>query len=195
MITPDIEARHVRDFAGTLCNSPIYYIPVNPPGGSKENRCEGNVHAVVRKFGGEAIYGWHVAEWPGVYLTGRHHVVWRSPDGQIIDATPHGMGFTHIAFVDDETLRNGFCQIPSEVHCLVDDPMVQETLAVARKLEMDLIQSDPHAEIPTLDAELLSQLQALLSQLVAKYGPEPCGGPDPELLVPRAGGTHSESLL
>ena len=101
MITPDIEAPHVRDFSERLCDSPLYYIRVNPPGGSEENRCERNVLAVVRKFGGKAIYGWHVSEWPGVYISGRHHVVWRSPDGQMIDATPHGMGFHHIAFIDD----------------------------------------------------------------------------------------------
>jgi hypothetical protein len=188
MITPDIEAPHVRDFSEHLCASPLYYIPVNPPGGSEENWCERNVLAVVRKFGGEAIYGWHVSEWPGVYISGRHHVVWRSPDGQMIDATPHGMGFHHIAFIDDARVSDGFCKSPTVVHGLADDPLIDDVLETARCLEVDLMRSEPHVEQPTPEPQLLSRLQALLEQLVARYGPEPRGGPAPELLYPRAEG-------
>jgi hypothetical protein len=182
MITPDIEAPHVRDFSARLCDSPIYYIPVNPPIGAEENWCERNVLEVVRKFGGEAVYGWHVSEWPGIYISGRHHVVWRSPDGQMIDATPHGMGFHHVAFIDDARVADEFCKVPSVDHCLVADEDVAEWL------EMGRIGSEQIARTDSLDSQLQSQLQSLLSRLEARYGPEPRGGPSPELLYPRAEG-------
>jgi hypothetical protein len=188
MITPDIDLPHVRDFAARLNDAPLCYVPVDPPGGARENFCEANVQAVVRKFQGEAVYGWHVSEWPGVYISGRHHVIWKSPDGRLIDATPHGMGFSHVAFVEDSRVRDEFCKVPTVIHGFADDPLIDDVLETARCLEVDLMRSEPHVEQPTPDPQLLSQLQALLEQLVARYGPEPRGGPPPEFVAKMSGG-------
>lgn len=49
--------------------------------------CYWNVQKQVERFGGEAIYGWLILQWPKLYVEALHHAIWKSPSGDLIDIT------------------------------------------------------------------------------------------------------------
>lgn len=63
--------------------------------------CFNNVAERVRRIGGDLVYGWAIWEWPGVFIEAEHHAVWRSPDGVLIDITPHEYPTHGVLFLPD----------------------------------------------------------------------------------------------
>lgn len=53
--------------------------------------------------GGEAVYGWCLWLFPGVWVEAEFHTVWRSSDDELIDVTPKVGGEKAIMFVIDPT--------------------------------------------------------------------------------------------
>ncbi len=93
-ITPSI-----RELAKELGTGEPVWVSVKPFAYAQPGRCYPNVAAYVEAFGGEAREGWLVWEDDcGRWLKAIHHAVWRSPDGRLLDITPHADGEQTIVF-------------------------------------------------------------------------------------------------
>jgi len=95
----------VGEAVAALCaeispNTTPVYVPVAPKHGYVSGNCFFNVAAHVRASGGEAVNGWILWEWPGVFLEAEHHAVWQAGD-ELMDVTPHPDGETRILFLPD----------------------------------------------------------------------------------------------
>lgn len=64
--------------------------------------CLQNAEYQVAQQGGSVVYGWQITE-GACYYEILHHVIWRSPDGELIDVTPHMLGATEIRFLADKS--------------------------------------------------------------------------------------------
>jgi hypothetical protein len=168
MVTPDITASHVLEFATRINHNSIIYVPVRPHPASRRSFCEDNALRIVEQYGGAAAYGWLLSEWPGVYISAMTHVVWRNPEGRYIDPTPHSMGFTKVVFLPDDSLEQKFIG-DSKDHALIDDPLVSEFLEQARLGAIQIARTE------SLDSELQLRIRALLERIESKYGKEPRG--------------------
>lgn len=70
--------------------------------------CYWNVEAMVRSFGGSAVYGWDISYWPGSHIAGMHHAIWKSPSGEMLDVTdsyPTAKIKTYSSFLADDSIK------------------------------------------------------------------------------------------
>ncbi|MBX9624339.1 MAG: hypothetical protein K2X82_11075 [Gemmataceae bacterium] len=77
------------------------YVPVRPEPGCTVSNCYPNVTRVVAERGGSQVYGWALWRQPGFMVEAEHHAAWRTPDGELIDVTPHADGEARILFLPD----------------------------------------------------------------------------------------------
>ncbi len=89
----------------TLCRqvdsgSKPVYVPCRPVPHAQRNRCFSNVEAQVKAHEGAIRYGWTIWEWPGVGVEAEFHAVWVTPDGSLLDISPHD-GEDSILFLPD----------------------------------------------------------------------------------------------
>ncbi|WP_156408872.1 hypothetical protein [Rhizobium sp. Root708] len=70
--------------------------------------CNLTVAAKVQQDGGGPLHGWSIWELPDALWTAEFHVVWKAPDGTLIDVTPKPDGETSILFVPDDTYPADF---------------------------------------------------------------------------------------
>ena len=170
MITPDIGQKYLIEFAGTICPGSVVYVDVHPHPLARYRHCEQNVNLIAQKYGGAAVYGWHITEWPNVYLSAMHHVIWKSPKEDFVDPTPHTMGFKKIAYLRDERVASNFGH-ESIDSAIASDSEVAEFLSLARQGNEEIIRTD------SIDPQLQRRLQELVAWMERKYGKEPRGGP------------------
>lgn len=80
-----------RELGGTLLT-----LPYQPDYCDGEGRCILNVEDKVRRVGGDLQHGWQIATvYNGgcpVVLMAVQHVVWRTPEGALVDLTPASAG-------------------------------------------------------------------------------------------------------
>lgn len=80
----------------------------HPAPGAVVRECFPNVIERVRTHGGELVYGWAIWEWPEVFIEAEHHGVWRSPEGMLIDITPHEYPTDGVLFLPDPSATYDF---------------------------------------------------------------------------------------
>ena len=51
--------------------------------------CFPNVEKMVQEYGGQQVNGRAIWQWDNKLVEAEAHAVWKSPDGQLIDITPH----------------------------------------------------------------------------------------------------------
>lgn len=93
---------------------------------SSAGNCFNNVAQHQANHGGSIQYGWCIWETPGILLQAEFHAVWKTPDGKLVDITPHNQNLRdgHILFLVDsvrvyEGVRVNNIRIP-----LLDAPIV-----------------------------------------------------------------------
>ena len=167
MITPDIQSEHVRTFCSDISggNKP-HILQLAPHPKASLHQCVQNVKNIVSIYGGRAISGWHISEWPNLYLEGRTHDVWESPEGRIIDPTPTTMRFLNTVFVEDERVKD-MKKHTSQIRLLVDDELLANFIA-----EGDLLNHEFY-KTSIFPKERQKKIQILLNKIVEKYGDEP----------------------
>lgn len=95
----------VIQFCRDLCGDSLpIYVLVHPDTDFLPVQCFQNVATKINRTGGEIVYGWEVSQYPRVYLEARHHAIWKSPSGQLIDVTPEEFGMRRILFLPDPGL-------------------------------------------------------------------------------------------
>lgn len=167
MITPDIEREHVRIFCSDISGGNLPRIlQLAPHPKASFHRCVQNVETIVSIYGGKALSGWHISEWPGLYLEARSHDVWECHEGKIIDPTPTTMRFLATAFVEDVRVKelNGHT---SRIKILVDDDLVYDFIG-----EGDLLNNE-FSRTGVFPHHRQHRIKELLKKMIQKYGEEP----------------------
>ncbi len=85
---------------------PIYVLH-SPIPGAPLKACFTIVQQQVLTHGGRQITGWKMVEFTNVRLEAEFHVVWESPDGDLIDITPQEHNFSRTLFLPDPSRNNG----------------------------------------------------------------------------------------
>ena len=166
MITPDIFSSHVFQFCRGISAEAVCLVPVEPQNGFEHRACVDNAKAMAARHGGSVVFGWHIVEWPGVYVEAQPHVVWRQDSGTLLDPTPHGMGFEQIAFLADPSLSESAIQ-QTISHALVDDPILHAFFEQGRLAQRD------HTSTGVVSPQTAQRAGELLELLEAKYKSEP----------------------
>jgi hypothetical protein len=100
-ITPVVRA-FCAELTG-LSDPELHVVPVRPAHTSQSADCFVNVADHVQQAGGRIRYGWLITEIPRTMLEAAFHAVWQSPDGELMDLTPHQFGASTILFAADPT--------------------------------------------------------------------------------------------
>ncbi|HVS86382.1 MAG TPA: hypothetical protein VHD91_12200 [Gaiellaceae bacterium] len=130
------------------------------------------MEAVVAAHGGTLEYGWLLWETiPNVLLEAEFHSVWVTPKGIRRDVTPKELGFTRVVYLPDPALTYDGRQIDNKRVPLVDDPLVEEFMALERRLYGEMNRgerADQYGAMP-VPMQLAVQLAELLARISAKY--------------------------
>ena len=106
MLSPDLASLILLQFCDAIAagSAPIC-VGVNARKALEPLNCYNNVDTVIAQEGGKAIVGWHLTEWPGLFMEAEPHAVWMRPDGELEDPTPHQQGHRSIVFLRDPTIN------------------------------------------------------------------------------------------
>lgn len=151
------------------------FVRLDVPPWAEANECTDNVARVIKEFGGEAVNGWRLWEpLPDLMIEAEFHVVWRRPEGSLLDVSPHFPGFTETVFLPDPGLEYEGRQIPNERVPLVKDTLVREFIE-ALEAEYEVMNraelADYHGLItPTPEMEEIKvRQQALFAQIAQMH--------------------------
>jgi len=90
------------------CGAAVGTVLVVPPcqwDGARVGKCYNNVQEMIRRFGGEAVYGWALTDFgphqarggsqPSLYRRWLNHVVWRDPESKVWEVSPNAVIDNH----------------------------------------------------------------------------------------------------
>ena len=98
--TPARITQVIIDFCASITSdSSPEYIDVCPASWATPNECFNNVPRMVKQYGGSMISGWAVWQRGNMLLDAEAHAIWRTPDGKLIDITPHSYNEKRILFL------------------------------------------------------------------------------------------------
>lgn len=80
------------------------YVSVAAQEWSLPCECFPNVQKMVREHGGQQVNGWAIWQWANILVEAEAHSVWQSPEGELIDITPHVNGENEILFLKDDDM-------------------------------------------------------------------------------------------
>jgi len=180
MQSSETEHAIVRTFASEVVpgKSPlsVWCLPV---AGAAERDCFGIVERQIAKAGGSLVLGWAI--WYRVpIIEAEFHAVWQSRSGVWLDLTPRPFAVEWITFVSDPAARYGGSQVDNIRRSLVDDPVVDEFLALQRRQfeimnEGDLARAHGRIRLTEqrmAELEFTSERASRLAELIAvRYQP------------------------
>jgi len=100
--TPTKITKEIRNNCAQISSHRPLFLSVTPMENATELRCWSNVLGLIKQKGGRGLTGWiyWASKWG---WETQFHVVWESPQGQIIDPTPARNGERTILFLPDPT--------------------------------------------------------------------------------------------
>ena len=172
MTSPNLDAAHVVTFCSEISPEIPVLVPIRPFPGAEPLNCHNNVDLVKHAGNpGKPIYGWHLTEWPGVFIEAERHTIWEDDRGYS-DPSPHLTFREFIAFLPDPKL--GEFDFPELINKpLVKDRYLEEMFDSSRSIR----QSRKSGRLP--HPAVFERMQASLRRLSSRYGPEPFEVPPP----------------
>lgn len=166
-IVPDIE--------------PIY-VSVEVAEWSLMNECFPNVQRMVREQGGQQVNGWAIWQCANIFAEAEAHSVWQSPEGELIDITPHVNGESQVLFLRDDTLVYSGQSIGNVRLALTGSPLAAELVDLGNEIDAVMCSYKPGTEIPlsALRCRLLplrerrEVIVGMLNQKAGRNDPCPC---------------------
>lgn len=170
----------ITDKVMELCNRTVsgavpVYVPVEAAGWSQPHECFPNVRRMVQEQGGRQVNGWAVWQWANIVVTLEAHAVWESPEGKLVDITPHDCGERDILFFRDDGVVYSGKPIGSIRQPLTGSPLVAELIELLN--ERDRIMSTAPGRLCEMPKSLLvriMQIQETLHREVGRNDPCPC---------------------
>lgn len=151
------------------------YVTVKAQEWSLPNECFPNVERMVQENGGQQANGWAIWQWANVLVEAEAHSVWQSPEGGLIDITPHNNGETEILFLADPDMIYDNNTIASVRLALTSSPLVAELIRLMD--ERDRIMCATPGRLCKIPKSLLvriMQIQMVLHMEVDRNAPCPC---------------------
>lgn len=93
--------QRILDFCKKISSDRPVILSVTPESFSRVAECFDNVALKVEKEDGEAVHGWLIWDWPGVFTEAEFHTVWKSTEGVVRDITPTYDGEEQVVFLPD----------------------------------------------------------------------------------------------
>jgi uncharacterized protein YecA (UPF0149 family) len=131
---PPVVDRVVKTFCGELRpqTRPVY-VPVQTEPDARLLECYDNVQSLIRRSGGEIVYGWAIWTMPQVLIEAEHHAIWRTPSGTLVDPTPHDPPSETILFLSDPDAEFMGQSIDRRRKALSDHPLVEQLISRAEE--------------------------------------------------------------
>lgn len=119
-----------------------YWVKVAPHPAATRSNCDANVAAQIRDHGDNPEHVWDAGE-SGPFLELEAHVIWKGPDGNLLDVSPSLVGANrHFVFPSQEQFHRPF---PGNIIIpLVDDAKVRH---IASYLMMAHAVLAPHRKV------------------------------------------------
>ncbi len=125
-LTPREITPQIAQFCQSIAPSLPQYIPVCPAPISKINDCFNNIPRYIKKNGGSMTTGWAIWQRANILLHAEAHAIWKSPEGTLLDITPHEYNDQKILFLEDTNVCYSGTPIPSIYKPLTESPQVKE---------------------------------------------------------------------
>ena len=117
----------VRELCNRLCPGVVpVVLPLVRLAHARPLDCFSAVQRHRRAHGGEAVHGWQLWRWDGLFLEAEFHAVWRARDGRLRDITPKRAPVERSLFLPDPVRSFEGARIPNVRMALSDDPRVAE---------------------------------------------------------------------
>lgn len=170
----------VTDKIMELCSRAVpgvepVYVPVEAAEWSQISECFPNVRQMIRELGGQQANGWAIWQWANVLVEAEAHSVWQSPEGELIDITPHKNGETEILFLADPGMIYDNNTIASVRLALTSSPLVAELIRLMDERDRIMCATPGRmCKIPKSLLVRIMQIQMVLHMEVDRNAPCPC---------------------
>lgn len=174
--TPDLITEPIKELCESIVNNePPIFIDVDVKDYSIENECFMNVETTILKFGGKQVNGWAIWQWANILIEAEAHSVWLSPDGRMLDITPHNYSEKRILFLpDSQLIYNNNC-IPSVRRSLTNSILVQELIELNNEKDRLLCESSEDTyQLPKELIMKIFQITSVINKKVKHYELCPC---------------------
>lgn len=176
--TPAKITQVIIDFCASIASdSSPEYIDVCPEPWALLNECFNNVPQMVKQYGGSMLSGWAIWQRGNMLLDAEAHSIWSTPDGKLIDITPHSHSEKRILFLLDSSVCYQGIAIPSHRQALTNSPLVAELIHLCNERD-HAIQTSTLDNTYALPANWFNQVRTLelnFSQKAGRNDPCPCG--------------------
>jgi hypothetical protein len=133
--TPKAITPHLTQLCARVASHSVpVSVPVAAVEGGIVHECFENVRIHAEKNGGEIVFGWSIAEWPGVFAEAQFHAVWKAPDGELRCLTPNLEGESTILFLPDPVRIYEGLQVDNVRMALSENHYVKEFISEAERL-------------------------------------------------------------
>lgn len=175
--TPQMITTPIATLCRTISSSlHPQYIKVQPAPESSLNNCFSNVETFISKNGGSRVLGWAIWQRANLFIEAEAHAVWKSPQNELIDITPHSHNEQTILFLEDSSLQYHGNLIPNIRVPLTSSPLVAEFIELFDS--RDHIAMDSPGDCYALPSEMYMRMVELEKLFLLKVGrnePCPCG--------------------
>lgn len=151
------------------------YIPVAVQKWSRPMECFPNVERMVQEQGGQQVNGWAIWQWANILVEAEAHSVWQSPEGQLMDITPHDNGESQILFLCDDSMVYSGQQIGNVRLAITGSPLAAELIDLSQQTEAAMSNYKPGTKIPVEElqkrlAPIVVRKQEIIVQMNQKAG-------------------------
>jgi hypothetical protein len=152
------------------------YLPVTVQEWCLPRECFPNVDRMAKKHGGRRVNGWTIWQWANVFVEAEAHAVWESPNGKLIDITPHDYGEKEILFLRDEEMIYSGKKFGNIKLALTDSPLVAELIDLTKRVESVLCEYDAGTGIPVAELQqrlgsVVMRQKVIMAELYRETGP------------------------
>ena len=177
----------VTDKIIELCSKIVWgkvpvYVPVETVKWTRKQECFSNVQRMVQEWGGQQINGWAIWQWANILVEAEAHSVWQSPEGALIDITPHDNGERQILFLRDDSMVYSGQSIGNVRIAITGSPLAAELVDLGNKIDGVMCSYAPGTEIPLSELrhrllplkERREAIVRMLNQKAGRNDPCPC---------------------
>lgn len=151
------------------------YVFVEPAGWCRPRECFPNVGRMVREHGGRQVNGWAVWQWANIMVEAEAHAVWETPEGKLVDITPHDNAERRILFLRDGSMAYSGSPIGSIRQALTGSPLVAELIRLMDERDRIMCASaGPTYSIPAGMLKRIMEIQGILRTKAGRNDPCPC---------------------